>query len=385
MGREIDFAVKRILFVATVVKTHIMQFHLPYLKMLKEMGWQTAVAARNDYEDPADCVIPHCDRYFDVCFERKPIDLRNLKAYGDLKRIIDEGEYDVIHCHTPVGAMLTRLAARDARRHGTKVFYTAHGFHFYRGAPAVNWLMYYPAERLLAHDTDVLITINKEDYQLAQGFRAGKVCYVPGVGIDLEKFPGADAARRDCRSRITEEFGIPRDAVILLSVGEVNRNKNHQAVIKALERLQNRDIYYVICGRGPLRAAHEALAAQLGVKAQVILTGYRNDAADLYRSADVFVFPSLREGLPVAVMEAMASGLPVICSPIRGNTDLIENGIDGLLVEAEPEKLAAAIERLCADAQLRHRLGMAAQEKSRRFDLNSVKEELRRLYEEATA
>ena len=179
---------KKVLFVATVVKTHIMEFHIPYLKMFKEMGWETAVAARNDYENPADCVIPYCDTYYNVPFERNPLKPGNLKAYKELKHIIDEGEYDIIHCHTPVGAMLTRLAAKQARKQGTKVFYTAHGFHFYKGAPVINWILYYPVEKWLSRYTDVLITINKEDYERAKTFKAGKVCYVPGVGIDLKKF-----------------------------------------------------------------------------------------------------------------------------------------------------------------------------------------------------
>lgn len=375
---------KKALFVATVVKTHIMEFHIPYLRMLKEMGWETAVAARNDYENPADCVIPYCDHYYDICFERNPAKPGNLKAYADLKRIIDEGKYDVVHCHTPVGAMLTRLAARHARKCGTKVFYTAHGFHFYKGASAVNWLLYYPAERLLARDTDVLITINREDNQRAQKFSAGKVCYVPGVGIDLKKFRATDAARRECRSRISAEFGIPEDAVILLSVGEVNKNKNHRLAIEALGMVQGKKIYYFVCGRGPLSEELKALAIQNGLRNRFILTGYRDDVADFYRAADIFIFPSLREGLPVSVMEAMACGLPVICSPIRGNTDLVEDGVSGLLVDTTPEKLADAIEKLRSDVQLRHRLGMAAQEKSRCFDLNSVKEKIRLLYEEET-
>ena len=179
---------KKVLFVATVVKTHIMEFHIPYLKMFKEMGWETAVAARNDYENPADCLITYCDIYYNIPFERNPLKPGNLKAYKELKHIIDEGEYDIIHCHTPVGAMLTRLAAKQARKQGTKVFYTAHGFHFYKGAPAINWLLYYPVEKWLSRYTDVLITINKEDYERAKTFKAGKVCYVPGVGIDLKKF-----------------------------------------------------------------------------------------------------------------------------------------------------------------------------------------------------
>ena len=170
----------KVLFVSTVVKTHIMEFHIPYLKMLKDMGWETAVASRNDYKDPKDCVIPYCDTYYDVPFERNPFKLENIKAYKQLKKIIDEGRYGIIHCHTPVGAMLTRLAATDARKKGSKVIYTAHGFHFYKGAPVINWLAYYPIEKALARKTDVLITINKEDYERAKSkLKAGRVEYVP--------------------------------------------------------------------------------------------------------------------------------------------------------------------------------------------------------------
>ena len=159
---------KKVLFVATVVKTHMMQFHLPYLKMFQDMGWETAVASRNDYEDPADCVIPFCDTYYDIPFERMPWKPKNLTAYRMLKKIIDEGEYDIIHCHTPVGAMIARLAALSARKKGTKVIYTAHGFHFFKGAPLLNWLVFFPAEWLLAPVTDVLITINLEDHARAK-------------------------------------------------------------------------------------------------------------------------------------------------------------------------------------------------------------------------
>ena len=167
---------KKVLFAATVVKTHIMEFHIPFLRMFQQAGWETAVAARNDYEDPGDCVIPCCDRYYDIPFERSPLKPGNLRAYRDLKRVIDEGKYNLIHCHTPVGALLTRLAALRVRKKGTKVIYTAHGFHFYRGAPILNWLVYFPAEWLCGFFTDVLITINREDYAFAQKhIHAGKV------------------------------------------------------------------------------------------------------------------------------------------------------------------------------------------------------------------
>ena len=372
---------KKVLFVATVVKTHIMEFHIPYLKMFKEMGWETAVAARNDYENPADCVIPYCDTYYNIPFERNPLKPGNLKAYKELKHIIDEGEYDIIHCHTPVGAMLTRLAAKQARKQGTKVFYTAHGFHFYKGAPAINWILYYPVEKWLSRYTDVLITINKEDYERAKTFKAGKVCYVPGVGIDLKKFNVGYVNKEQKR----KEIGVSADDFVLLSVGELIPRKNHEVVIRALSVLKQLDklnhIEYVICGRGAYETDLKKLAEGLDVADHVHFLGYRNDISEICNCADLFVFMSHQEGLPVALMEAMACGLPAVCSNIRGNTDLIEDGVTGLLANNTPEKVAQSISKMKSDTALRNRVASAALQKIKQFDLSSVEDEMSKIYE----
>ena len=371
---------KKVLFVATVVKTHIMEFHIPYLKMFKEMGWETAVAARNDYENPADCVIPYCDTYYNIPFERNPLKPGNLKAYKELKHIIDEGEYDIIHCHTPVGAMLTRLAAKQARKKGTKVFYTAHGFHFYKGAPAINWILYYPVEKWLSRYTDVLITINKEDYERAKTFKAGKVCYVPGVGIDLKKFNAGYVNKEQKR----KEIGVSADDFVLLSVGELIPRKNHEVVIRALSVLKQLDklnhIEYVICGRGSYEADLRKLAEGLDVADHVHFLGYRNDISEICNCADLFVFMSHQEGLPVALMEAMACGLPAVCSNIRGNTDLIEDGVTGLLANNTPEEVAQSISKMKSDTALRNRVASAALQKIKQFDLSSVEDEMSKIY-----
>lgn len=371
---------KKVLFVATVVKTHIMEFHIPYLKMFKEMGWETAVAARNDYENPADCVIPYCDTYYNIPFERNPLKPGNLKAYKELKHIIDEGEYDIIHCHTPVGAMLTRLAAKQARKKGTKVFYTAHGFHFYKGAPAINWILYYPVEKWLSRYTDVLITINKEDYERAKTFKAGKVCYVPGVGIDLKKFNAGYVNKEQKR----KEIGVSADDFVLLSVGELISRKNHEVVIRALSVLKQLDklnhIEYVICGRGSYEADLRKLAEGLEVADHVHFLGYRNDISEICNCADLFVFMSHQEGLPVALMEAMACGLPAVCSNIRGNTDLIEDGVTGLLANNTPEEVAQSISKMKSDTALRNRVASAALQKIKQFDLSSVEDEMSKIY-----
>lgn len=309
---------KKVLYVATVVKTHIMEFHIPYLKMFKEKGWETSVAAKNDYENLNDCSIPYCDHYYDIPFERFPIKRKNIQAYKLLKKIIEEEHFDIIHCHTPVGAMLARLAAKDVRNNGTKVIYTAHGFHFYTGAPLINWILYYPVERWLAHYTDVLITINKEDYERAKKFKVRQVEYIPGVGIDVEKFYPNPCDRDKKR----QELGINSDDIVLLSVGELNENKNHRLIIELLPYLKN-NVFYVICGKGPLMEEYINLANKLGIQKRLKLMGYVNDTPNYYRIADLFVFPSKREGLPVSIMEAMASGLPIIATDIRGSRDLL--------------------------------------------------------------
>lgn len=371
---------KKVLFVATVVKNHIMEFHIPYLKMFKEAGWETAVAARNDYENPGDCQIPYCDTYYDIPFERNPFKPGNLEAYRKLKEIIDAGYYDIIHCHTPVGAALTRLAARVSRKRGTKVIYTAHGFHFYKGAPLLNWMIFYPVERWLAHYTDILITINKEDYERAKSFKAGRVCYVPGVGVDLNKF-NTQSVNREGKRR---ELGFTKDDFILLSVGELIPRKNHQLVLHALGLLQKQgklgNIQYVICGRGVKLDELKALAQELQIADHVHFLGYRNDISAICQASDLFVFMSKQEGLPVAMMEAMACGVPVICSDVRGNTDLVENGVSGIISESTPEKLAENILQLVSNPSKLQKLSAQAAKMIQKFDLSTVEPEMLKIY-----
>lgn len=368
---------KKVLFAATVVKTHIMEFHIPYLKLFQDMGWQTAVAARNDYEDPADCVIPHCDAYYDIPFERIPVKPGNLRAYRMLKKVIREGEYDIIHCHTPVGSILTRLAAISARKKGTKVIYTAHGFHFFRGAPLMNWLLYFPAEWVCSFLTDVLITINREDYEFAsRHMHPRKLCYVPGVGVDVKRFGGFGAERAQMR----QSLGIKDGEFFLLSVGELTPNKNHEMAIRALKLLEDTPIRYVIAGRGERMEELKALVRELNLEDRVQLLGYRNDVPKLYAAADAFVFPSFREGLSVALMEAMAAGLPCVVAPIRGNTDLIDDGVQGLHTKLTPEAIAENLRKLCEKPELCASLGSAAAQKVQLFDAENVHRTMRKIY-----
>lgn len=368
---------KKVLFVATVVKTHIMEFHIPFLKMFQDAGWETAVAAKNDYEDPALCVIPHCDRYFPVNFSRFPVTKANLHAYAELKKIIDQGNYDIIHCHTPAAAVLTRFAARHARKKGTRVLYTAHGFHFFKGAPLLNWLVYFPAEWLVSFLTDVLITINREDYAFARKhMHPGRVEYVKGVGVDTGRF-GIYGAER---SAVRQSLGLKEEDFVLLSVAELTPNKNHESILRAMAMIPDANIKFISAGRGETMEKMLSLRTELHLEDRVQFLGYRNDVGKLYGAADAFLFPSFREGLSVSLMEAMASGLTCIVGKIRGNVDLIDDGVEGIYTELTPEGIAASIRKAASDPQLRKTCGENAREKVKQFSAESVQKTMAEIY-----
>ena len=238
-----------------------------------------------------------------------------------MKKLCSKNNYDIVHCHSPIGGMIARFACRRARKKRTRVIYTAHGFHFYKGAPLRNWLIYYTAEKIAANFTDTLITINKEDYNRAKKkFRVNKVEYVPGVGLDLNKFKKTIF---DKKLKL-QELNIPQNSFVIMSVGELNKNKNHEVVIRAISEIANPNIHYIICGEGNLEKHLRDLSKLLGIEKQVHLLGFRKDIHVIHKVSDLFVFPSLREGLSVALMEAMGSGLPIVCSEIRGNIDLVQ-------------------------------------------------------------
>ena len=375
---------KKVLIVASVI-SFIEWFNKENVDFLKnDLGCEVHLACNLDYMEDTD--IERTKRYIEkietdgiilhnVPFARSPLKPENIKAYKILKNIICSNSFDLIHCHTPVAAMITRLACRKVRKKGTKVFYTAHGFHFYKGAPKLNWLIYYPIEKICSYFTDVLITINKEDFALAQKkMKAKKVEYVPGVGIEVEKFANPGVTREQKR----EELGIPQDAKLLISVGELNRNKNHETVIKAIKDL---DVYYLIAGRGDLQNHLQNLIDELNLSDRVKLLGYRTDVAELYAASDVFVFPSFREGLPVSMMEAMASGLPCVASKIRGNVDLIVDGEGGYFCFPTSQvEFKNSIERILTNDSLNANMSQANIQKAKKFDVIPINDIMLDIY-----
>lgn len=363
---------KRILFVANVAKDHIIKFHIPAIKYLKDHGW-TVDAACSGNE-----LIPFCDHQYSMCWQRSPYTMKTFKGIRDLKQIIEGNHYNVVYCHTPVGGLAARIAAKKARKQGTKVIYMAHGFHFYKGAPLKNWLFYFPVERICAHWTDSLITINHEDYEFAKRkLKAKQVVYVSGVGFDSKKFINTYINKEEKR----KELGIPSDCKLIVSVGELNKNKNHKVVIEAMAEFES--VHYAIAGEGPERENLLALAKQLKISDRVHLLGYRSDIAEIYKCADICCLPSFREGLNVSGLEGMACGLPLIASNIRGVQDYAVDQINGYLCNPkEPEPFAKAIETLISNEHIRSIMGKRNISAAEKFDQKNVLSQMLELYKD---
>ena len=365
-----------ILYVTTIGAT--MDFFVEYIGDLIKGGHTVDLAANvNERDVPQYFRSAGCN-VFPLSCSRSPLSTGNFRAISQIRKLVQGGQYDIVHCHTPVAAMCTRIACIGARKRGTKVFYTAHGFHFFKGAPLKNWLLFYPVEKICSYFTDVLITINREDYQMAQKrLKACRVEYVPGVGVDVEKFRNTQVDKKQKRA----ELGIPENATMLLSVGELNRNKNQQVIIRALAQLNNPDIHYAVVGMGGQAEALKKLSEELGVAQQVHFLGYREDVAELCHTADIFCFPSQREGLGLAAVEAMAAGLSVVAADNRGTREYMINEETGFVCQNnDVASFADAIHKLQSDRRLRERIGEANKWKAEDFDLSKVTLQMKRIY-----
>lgn len=337
--------IKRVLMVATIPST-IGMFNMNNIHILHKLGYEVDVAA--DFNDtsawPADRIDEFKKElkvlnvnYFQIDFSRSIFKIgRHISSYKEMVKLILDRQYTFIHTHTPVASAIVRLAARKT---GTRVIYTAHGFHFFKGAPLKNWIIFYPIEKILSKYTEVLITINKEDFNRAsKKFKSKKTVYIPGVGLDTKFF--SDSKTDKSIKRL--EFGLDKTDFVMISVGELNDNKNHKQIIKLLPRLAE-NIKYVIVGQGILHDYLINLADKLGVKNRLVLTGYRNDVRDLLSMADCFVFPSKREGLGLAALEGMSAGLPVIGHNVGGIKDFVVNEETGWLCKNAKDYLNAII------------------------------------------
>lgn len=375
---------KKVLMLASVASM-IDQFNMQNISILKEKGYEVHVAA--NFEQGSTSSSERMEQFkkklnylnipfYQIDFSRNVMNIpQNIKAFNQIKKLMKGNKYEFIHCHSPIGGVCGRLAAKWSK---TKVIYTAHGFHFYKGSSKINWMIYYPIEKCLSYITDVLITINKEDYELAKKkMNAKKIEYIPGVGVDTNKFGSVDIDKFEKR----KELGLSENNIVLLSVGELNKNKNHEVVIRALAKLSNPNIHYIVAGRGNLELYLKELLKKLNMVNNVKLLGFRNDISELYRISDIFCFPSYREGLSVALMEVMASGLPVVCSKIRGNVDLIDHKRGGFLCNLNSvEEFEIYIKELVNDTDKRKRMSEYNRSIIEQYDITIVNQKMKNIY-----
>ena len=368
------------------VASMIDQFNMQNIQLLLDNGYQVDVACNckegNTISDErvqsmikrlADKGVP----VIHVPIPRKITDVKGIsKSITQVKKMCDENQYNLLHCHSPIGSVVARLAAKNARKSGTKVIYTAHGFHFYKGAPKQNWILFYPVEKICSRWTDVLITINREDYAFAKKhMNAGRVEYIPGVGVDTKKFQLENFDRVAKR----QELGIKEDDFFILSVGELNQNKNQEIIVRAIAKLNNPKIHYFIAGKGDKADYLKELAKKMNVNLHLL--GYRTDIVELLNTADVYAFPSYREGLSVALMEAMAAGLPCVVSKIRGNVDLIEDGKGGYLCDPhDVDGFVFAINELVGQINNRNLFSDNNKKTVKNFDIECVVKKMDNIY-----
>lgn len=369
----------KLLYILNIAKK-VNDFSHSAMLAAQEMGIDFHIAGNwsyaSDEERKAD-EEKYGIKIYQIDFIRTPYHLGNIKAYNQLKEIVRRERFDVIHCNTPIGGVLGRLVG--AKYKTPIVIYQAHGFHFYKGAPRLNWLIYYPIEKTLAHYTDALITINREDFEFAKKKfhikNQGLIYYVPGVGIDLTKIKSLYIDRNTVRSTL----GLSEDDIVLISAGRLDVNKNNETIIRAVARVSN--IKMLLCGEGDQRDHLKDLAKKLGVSDRILFLGNRIDIMELYQAADIFVLMSFREGLSRSIMEAMASGLPCIVSKIRGNVDLIEDGINGYLVDTLDFKLLSErIQYLCDNKATCDQMSKMNRIKIQQFSLSSIIPQMINIY-----
>jgi glycosyltransferase EpsD len=368
---------KKFLLVATVVKLHINVFYLPQLQWLKEEGYEVHVAARNDTGEDT-CAPAHCDRFFNVPFSRSLCSAENITAYRTLKKLLQENDYTLVACSTPIAAMLTRIAARRLFNKGLKIIYHAHGFHFYKGAPWFNWWLYYPAERFLSRFTTAIVTLNKEDTQRAASFHAPAYNSL-GPGVDIKKVATPSICKNDLRAGLS----IPEGGIVVLSVGELNDNKNHIVILNALAKLPYDNVYYIICGEGKNRGRLLAASQRLGLGGRLILAGFQHCVADYYNAADIFAFPSIREGIGQSSIEAMAAGLPLVTSRARGVIEYAIEGETALLCDYnDVAGFSRNLKRLIEDEALRLKLSANGRETAKKYSQEAALDVIKTIYKE---
>ena len=371
----------KILFVSNV-RSHIGQFHTNFINLLKENGHTIDVSCFDNSADKDGFDFKSINKFYFIPLQRSPYKKENIKAIKELKELIIKENYDIIHCHTPMGAVAARVAAKQAKSKA-KVIYTAHGFHFFRGAPKMNWMFFYPVEKFLARYTDMLITINQEDYELATAKKfkvKDGIVKINGVGVDLSKF---SVATPQAKSELRKEYGFNDDDFILIYPADYSYRKNHEMLFEAVYKLKDKipTIKVLMPGQQQKLAEYTEIVKNLGIEKHINMLGYRRDISNLITLSDVSVSTSRQEGLPVNLIEALAIGKPIVATDVRGNSDLIENGINGYKIKLnDSDTMAEKLLELYNNPQLAEKMAQEAVKMSKKYSIENVNKSLADIY-----
>lgn len=350
----------------------------PCLETALDMGYEVWFGVNRKNPESLECELP-VHMYDSHTYRSLTAAKDNWIAYKNLMKILKGNKIDVIHCNTPIGGVMGRLCGKRAKI--PHIIYTAHGFHFYKGAPLFNRIVLKWAEKIMAHWTDIIITMNQEDYEAAKQFRLrnhGKVYLVSGVGIDTKSYKNINIDKTKYR----EKLGLKATDIICISMGDLIVRKNYITAIKAIAKCNNRNIHYLICGKGPELKRLRQIAKDNNVEKQVHFLGFRSDIKELLNISDIYLFTTLQEGMPRSMMEAMASGLPCVASKIRGNVDLLEDNKGGFLLLPKDEYgFSKKIDFLANNPEIRVKMGQANQERIKQFDVCNVKRQIQAIYE----
>lgn len=349
---------RKILITCTDVM--MFQFIVPHIQYLDKLGCKVDIACSSadgyqneGYLGKIQNNLPDVSKCFFIRTERNPFSFHNMAGYKDLKAVIYAANYDLIWTNEPVMGVLTRLAAKRYRHNGGKIMYLVHGYHFFKGAPRKNWL-YYPIEKIMSGYCDAITVINWEDYYFTKKYFKTPVFHIDGIGLDLEKYKNV---RVDYKKK-RKELGIKENDILIISVGELQSRKNHEVIIRAIAKLNNPNIKYIICGRGELLDDLKKLSSHLNLNSQIQFLGHRYDIAEILNVADIFAHPSQREGLGIAAIEAMSAGLPLVTSNIQGIKDYVKNDENGYAnTPYDIDGFAEAISKLILNPELRHKMG----------------------------
>ncbi len=365
---------KKVLYVATV-DIHISTFHLPYLKLLHDNGYEVHVATNGNEQ------FPNCDVKHQICIERSPFEISNIKAIKQLRKIIDAEKFDIIHCHTPMGAVVARLAAKNARKkYGTRVIYTAHGFHFYKGAPKINWLLFYPIEKYLTKYTDTLITINSEDFNLAKSKfskRCKDIQYLPGIGVDDSLFDLSITSKE--KEKLMNEFKLNKSDFIIIYPARLCPDKNQLLLINFMKKMDDKNIKLLLPGRDEYNGYLQKFVDDNNVN-NVFFLGHRTDVSKLLKISNLLIATSIREGFGINLVESLASKIPVIAVDNRGHREIIKNGVNGFIIKNDIDDLVKAFNLIYNDRDLYNELKVNSYESVKKYFLSNSLKEMKKIY-----